>query len=71
MLNDIIRYANIIVGILIFLVGFIFHWIGQLISILDWNYATKLGLQEKKMLPKYTNTLLPSLMSLWDGSMAL
>jgi len=53
MYNQIFPYANIIVGILIFIVGFIFHWIGQLISVINWNYATKIGLQEKKMLPEY------------------
>jgi hypothetical protein len=53
MLNEIIPFANIIVGILIFIVGFIFHWIGQLISIINWDYAIKIGLQEKKMLPEY------------------
>ena len=52
MYNEIFPYANIIVGILIFIVGFIFHWIGQLISVINWDYATKIGLQEKKMLPE-------------------
>ena len=50
---EIIPYSNIIVGILIFIVGFIFHWIFQLISLVNWNYATKIGLQEKEMLPEY------------------
>lgn len=40
-------------GILIFIVGFIFHWIFQLISLVNWNYATKIGLQEKELLPEY------------------
>lgn len=53
MYNQIIPYSNIIVGILIFIVGFIFHWVGQLISVINWNYATKIGLQEKKLLPEY------------------
>jgi hypothetical protein len=51
--TQIFPYANIIVGILIFIVGFILHWIGQLISVIDWNFATKIGLQEKKLLPEY------------------
>ena len=46
-------YANIIVGALIFIVGFCFHWLGQLISVLNWKLATKLGLQEKEMRPEY------------------
>jgi len=46
-------HANIVVGILIFIVGFIFHWVGQLISIINWDFATKIGLQEKDQLPEY------------------
>jgi hypothetical protein len=53
MLNDIIPYGNIIAGILIFIVGFILHFIGQLISFANWDYATKIGFQEKKMLPEF------------------
>ena len=53
MLIDIIPYSNIIIGILILIVGFGFHWIGQLISIVNWDYAIKIGLQEKKILPEY------------------
>lgn len=53
MLNDIIPYANIIAGILIFIVGFIFHFVGQLISVVNWDYATKIGFQEKKLLPEF------------------
>ena len=53
MYNEIFPYANIIVGILIFIVGFIFHWFFQLISAFNWNYATKIGVQEKEMIPEY------------------
>jgi hypothetical protein len=53
MYNEIFPFANIIVGILIFIVGFIFHWFFQLISAINWNYATKIGVQEKKMIPEY------------------
>jgi hypothetical protein len=48
-----IPYTNIVIGIMILIVGFVSHWIGQLISIINWDYAIKLGLQEKKMLPEY------------------
>ena len=51
--TQIFPYANFIVGILIFIVGFILHWIGQLISIINWDFATKMGLQDKKALPEY------------------
>jgi len=52
-MEQIFPYANIIVGILILIVGFIFHWIGQLISIINWEYATKIGLQEKGQLKEF------------------
>ncbi|WP_340818250.1 hypothetical protein [Methanolobus sp. WCC4] len=50
---EFISGLHIFVGILILIVGFIFHWIGQLISILDWDLATSLGLQEKDMPPEF------------------
>lgn len=46
-------YANIIAGVLILIVGFGFHWLGQLISVLNWQLAEKIGLQEKEMPPDY------------------
>lgn len=46
-------YGNILAGIGILIVGFVFHWGGQLVSVLNWNFATKLGLQEEGMLPEY------------------
>jgi len=52
-MDQIFPYANIIVGVLVIIIGFIFHWIGQLISLLDWDYATKIGLQEKGLPPEY------------------
>jgi len=50
---ELFLFANIIIGILIFIVGFIFHWFGQLISLINWDYAKKIGLQEEKNLPEY------------------
>jgi len=32
MLLEIVPYSNVIVGLLVFFVGFIFHWVGQLAS---------------------------------------
>ena len=46
-------YANIIAGVLILIVGFGFHWLGQLVSVLNWELATRTGLQEKEMPPAY------------------
>jgi hypothetical protein len=46
-------YANVVAGVLVLVVGFIFHWIGQLISVSNWNLATRIGLQEEELLPEY------------------
>lgn len=46
-------YANYIAAALIFLVGFCAHWLGQLISVLNWRLAEKLRLQEKGLPPEY------------------
>lgn len=46
-------YDNILAGAAVLIVGFAFHWCGQLVSVLNWDLATKLGFQEKGMLPEY------------------
>ena len=38
---------------MIFIVGFTFHWLGQLTSIINWEFATKQGLQEKGLPKEY------------------
>jgi hypothetical protein len=48
-MNQIFPYANYVTGILVLIVGFAAHWIAQLISITNWEFATKIGLQEKGM----------------------
>lgn len=53
MQTQVFPYANIIVGVLVFIVGFVLHWITQSISLINWEFATKIGLQEKKLLPEY------------------
>ena len=52
-MNQLFPYANIVAGALVLVVGFVFHWIGQLISVIDWDLATRMGLQEKELLPEY------------------
>lgn len=47
-MSHIFPFDNIVAGILVLFVGFIFHWIGQLISVLNWDLALRIGLQEKK-----------------------
>ncbi|NVM17564.1 MAG: hypothetical protein HWN80_07595 [Candidatus Lokiarchaeota archaeon] len=46
-------FSNIVVGTLIFIVGFIFHWVGQLVSIVNWEFSVKIGIHEKNMVPEY------------------
>jgi hypothetical protein len=52
-MNHLFPYDNIVIGILILTIGFGFHWIGQLVSILNWDFATKIGIQESKLLKEY------------------
>ncbi len=52
-MNQVFPYANIVTGILVLIVGFGFHWIGQLISVLNWELAMKIGLQEKNAPVEY------------------
>ncbi len=46
-------HANLVVGFLVLLVGFIFHWLGQLICLLNWELAARIGLAEKDIPPEY------------------
>jgi hypothetical protein len=48
-MNQLFPYANIVTGILVLFIGFLAHWAGQLISLINWDFATKIGLQEKGM----------------------
>lgn len=52
-MNQIFPYANITTGVLVLIVGFLFHWLGQLICLLDWEFATKIGVVEKELIPEY------------------
>ena len=40
-MSPLFPYANVVVGLLVLLLGFGFHWLGQLISVLDWQLATR------------------------------
>ena len=46
-------YDNVVTGILVLIVGFGFHWLGQTFSLLNWDRATRLGLQEADAPPEY------------------
>ena len=48
-----VPHANIVAAVLIFIVGFCFHWIGQFLSLVSWDLATRLGLQEKGLPSEY------------------
>ncbi|MFC1845982.1 hypothetical protein ACFLYM_01020 [Chloroflexota bacterium] len=53
MTEQVFPYANIIAGILIFVVGFGFHFIGQLISLINMDFAVKIGIWEKDMISEF------------------
>lgn len=46
-------YDNILFGVLVLLVGFVFHWMEQALSVFNWDLTRRLGLQEKEALPEY------------------
>ncbi len=52
-MDQIVPGANIVAGVLVLIVGFGFHFTGQLISIVDWDRAVAWGLQEKDARPEY------------------
>lgn len=52
-MNTLFPYDHVVVGVLIFIVGFIFHWVGQLISIMNWKFASRIGLQESNLPKEY------------------
>ena len=52
-MNHLFPYDNIVIGLLIIIVGFVFHWIGQLLSVINWELGTKLGLQESRLPKEY------------------
>ena len=52
-MDPLLYYAGIITGILILIVGFGFHWIGQIISVVNRDLAIRNGIWEKGNLPEY------------------
>ena len=53
MTTQLFPYANIVAGILIFIVGFGLHFIGQLISLVNREFAVRIGIWEKDMVPEF------------------
>lgn len=52
-MEQIFPYANVVAGLLVLVIGFGAHFVGQLISVVDWDLATRLGLQEASLRPEY------------------
>jgi hypothetical protein len=52
-MDQVFPYANIVAGVLVLIVGFGFHWLGQLVCVINWEVATKLGIAEKGLKPEY------------------
>lgn len=52
-MNHIFPHDNVVAGVLVFIIGFLFHWAGQMVSVINWNMATRIGLQEDGLPPKY------------------
>lgn len=52
-MDQLFHYASIITGILVLIVGFGFHWIGQFISLVNRDLAIRIGIWEKGNLPEY------------------
>lgn len=53
MTEQVFPYANVVAGVLILIVGFGLHFIGQLISLLNRDFAVKIGIWEKNMIPEF------------------
>ena len=52
-MNPIFPYANIVAGLLVFVIGFGFHWVGQFIAVANRELAVKLGIWDKEIIPEY------------------
>ncbi len=52
-MNQTPDWLVITTGVLVLIIGFVFHWLGQMISVLNWDLATRLGLQERTMISEH------------------
>nr|BAJ06885.1 putative uncharacterized protein [uncultured bacterium] len=46
-------YSNIVLGVMLLVIGFVFHWVGQLISLINWDLAAKIGIAEPDLAPEF------------------
>jgi hypothetical protein len=52
-MSPLFPHANLVAGVMVLLVGFLFHWVGQLVSLFNWDFATRIGLQDKGAPPEF------------------
>lgn len=52
-MDPLFPYANVVAGVLVLVIGFGFHWLGQLVSIVNRPLAVKLGIWDKEVVPEY------------------
>ena len=52
-MDQIFPYANVVAGLLVLVIGFGIHFAAQLTSVVNWEFATRLGLQEEGMRPEH------------------
>jgi len=52
-MNQVFPYDNVVADLFVLVVGFGFHWIGQLVSVVNWDIAARIGLQEQDAPPEY------------------
>ena len=52
-MDQLFYFAGIVCGLLVLIIGFGFHWIGQLISLTNRDLAIKIGVLERDNLPEY------------------
>jgi len=52
-MDHIFQLFSIITGVLVLIVGFGFHWIGQFISVVNRDLAIRFGIWETDNLPEY------------------
>ena len=45
--QQVFPYANLIMAALVFFIGVLIHWIGQIISLANWDFAVKIGICSK------------------------
>jgi len=53
MTEQVFPYANVVVGVLIFVIGFLLHWVGQVISVINWELAARIGIVDKNIIPEF------------------